>query len=112
MISPAARAARRADVDHVVGCADRLLVVLDDDDAVAEIAQGLERLDQLLVVMLVEADRWFVEDVEHAGEPGADLRREADALCLTAGQRAGLAIEAEVAEADFVEEAEAFAKSR
>ena len=36
-------AGARPEVDHVVGGADRLLVVLDDDDGVAEIAQPGER---------------------------------------------------------------------
>ena len=77
----------RPDVDHVVGDADRLLVVLDDDHGVAEIAQPHERLDQAPVVALVQPDRRLVEHVEHADEPAADLRREPDALRLTAGER-------------------------
>jgi hypothetical protein len=93
-------AGARADVDDVVGGADRLLVVLDDDHGVAEVAQPLERLDQPRVVALVQADRRLVEDVEHADEPGADLRRQPDALRLAAGQRAGGAVEREVVEAD------------
>ena len=40
-------AGARPDVDDVVGDADRLLVVLDDEHRVAEIAQPDERLDQL-----------------------------------------------------------------
>jgi hypothetical protein len=40
-------ARRRADVNHVIGAANRLLVVFDDEHRVAEVAQGAERLDQL-----------------------------------------------------------------
>ena len=54
----------------------------------------------------MEADRGFVEDVEDAGEAAADLGGEADALCFAAGERAGAAVEGEVAEADFIEESE------
>ena len=32
-----------AEIDQVVGGPDRLLVVLDDDDGVADVAQMLER---------------------------------------------------------------------
>ena len=46
----------RAHVDHEVGRADRLLVVLDDDDRVAEVAQALHRRDEARVVALVQAD--------------------------------------------------------
>ncbi len=41
--------------------------------------------------------------------PRADLRGEADALALAAGERAGIAVQGEVGEADIVEEAEALA---
>ena len=74
-------------VDHEVGRADRLLVVLDDDHGVAEVAQPLERRDEPRVVALVQADGRLVEDVEHAHQSGADLRGEPDALRLAAGQR-------------------------
>src|SRR5207302_777524 len=70
----------RTDVDHVVGGADGLLVVLDDDQSVAEVAQAEQRVDQAPVVPLVESDRRLVQDVEHAHELRPDLGREPDAL--------------------------------
>jgi hypothetical protein len=39
-------------------------------------SQPLERRDQLAVVALVEPDGRLVEDVEHADELAADLRRQ------------------------------------
>src|SRR3954453_1333405 len=51
----------RADVDHPVGVLDRVLVVLDDDQGVAEVLEPDERLDQPLVVSVVEPDRPLVE---------------------------------------------------
>ena len=83
-----------ADVDDPVGGADRLLVVLDDDQRVAEVAQLRQRADQLVVVALVQADRRLVEDVQHAHQLAADLRRQPDALCLAAGQRRRAAVDA------------------
>ncbi len=74
-------------VDDVIGCRDRFLVVLDHDDGIAEVAQVLQRLDEALVVPLVQPDGGLVEHVHHPGEPGADLAREADALRLAAGKR-------------------------
>ena len=73
-----------ADVEHVVGGADGVLVVLDHDHGVAEVAQALQGFEQPRVVALVQADRRLVEHVEHAGQAGADLRGEADALALAA----------------------------
>ena len=92
------------DVEHVVGGADGVLVVLDDDDGVAEVAQALEGFEQPRVVALVQADRGLVEHVEHAGQPRADLRGEANALALAAGERAGGAGQREVIEADVDQE--------
>ena len=80
--------------------------MLDDDHGVAEIAQPPERLEQPVVVALVEADRGLVEDVEHARQARADLAGEADALALAARQRAAGAVEVEIVEPDIVEEAE------
>src|SRR3546814_12786683 len=61
-----------------------------------------------VVVALVEADRGLVEDVEHARQAAADLRREPDALRFAARERAAGAIEVEIIEPDIVEEAAAF----
>ena len=101
---PAALARARPHVDHEVGAADGILVVLDHDDGVAEVAQMLQRGDKPLVVALMQADRRFVQDIEHAHEPCADLRGKADALGLAARQRGGGALERQVVESHVHEE--------
>src|SRR2546421_744005 len=58
-------------------------------------------------VALVQPDRRLVEDVEHAHQPGPDLRREPDPLGLAAGERRGRAVDGEVVEADVLEDPEA-----
>ncbi len=88
-----------ADVDHPVRRLDRLLVVLHDDQRVAQVAQGEQGLDEPAVVALVQADGRLVEHVQHAGEPRSDLRRQPDALRLPAGQRSGGAAEVQVRQA-------------
>ena len=98
-----------ADVEHVVGDADRVLVVLDHDHGVAEVAQPLQRFEQPRIVALVQADRRLVEHVEHAGQPRADLRGEADALALAARQRAGGARQGQIFEPDVDQESQPLA---
>ena len=93
-----------ADVDHVVGGQDRVLVVLDHDHRVADVAQVLERLQQPRVVALVQADGGLVQHVQHAGQARADLRGQADALALAARQRAGRARQRQIVEADIDQE--------
>src|SRR6266511_3424795 len=98
-----------AHVDQVVGRTHHLLVVLDDEHGVAEVAQALQRADQLPVVALVEADRGLVEDVEDADELRADLRRQPQTLRLAAGERRSRPVELEVADPDVVEEGQPLA---
>ncbi len=56
----------RTDVHDEVGQANGLLVVLDDDDRVTEVAQTLQRRDESTIVTLVQANGGFVQHVEHA----------------------------------------------
>ena len=94
----------RTDVDDVVGDADGLLVVLDHDHGVAEVAQADERVDEALVVALVQPDRRLVEDVEDADQAAADLRRQPDPLRLSPGERRRRPVEAQVVEPDIEQE--------
>ena len=61
----------------------------------------------IAVVARVQADGRLVEDVAHAAQVGAELRREPDALRLAAGERGRGAVEREIAEADLAQEGEA-----
>src|SRR5256712_2341943 len=54
----------------------------------------------------MEPDGRLVEDVQASHEPGADLRREPDALRLASGERRRRAVDGEVVESDVDEEAE------
>ena len=98
-----------AEVEEVVGGADDVGVVLDDEDGVAEVAQVFEDADELGGVAGVEADGGLVEDVERADEAGAERCGELDALGFAAGEGGAEAVEGEVVEADLVEEVDALA---
>ncbi len=104
---PAMDPGARPHVDDPVGGADRLFVVLDDDDRVAEVAQPLQGREQPAVVALVQPDRRLVEDIEHPGQPRADLRGEPNALALAARQRARGPRQGQVFEPDILQKAEA-----
>ena len=82
-----------ADVDHVVGGEDGVLVVLDDDDGVAEVAQPFQAVQQAIVVARMQSNARLVENVEHADQTAADLSREANPLRLAAAERGGGAVE-------------------
>ncbi len=96
-----------ADVDDVVGRADGVLVVFDDDEGVAEIPEPEERLDEPLVVPLVQPDRRFVEDVEHAHQTRTDLGGQADPLRFATRQGSGASRQGQVVEADVEQKPQA-----
>ena len=105
---PAARLPRaRSDVDDPVRGLHGFLVVLDDDERVAQVPQALKRRNQLAVVALVQADRGLVEHVEHADEARADLGGQADALRLAARERPGAAREGQVGQPHVDQEGQA-----
>src|SRR5205823_14240507 len=72
-------------IDHVIGSSNRLFVVLDDDNRVAEIAEARQRGEELAIVALMEADRRLIEDVQDTRQVRANLRRQSDALAFAAG---------------------------
>ena len=101
---PAVHARARADVDEIVRRAHGVLIVLDDDERVAEVTQLAQRAQQLFIVALVQADGRLVEDIQHAHERRADLRCKPDALALTAGERCRRARERQILQADTLQE--------
>ena len=90
----------------MVGAVDRLFVVLDDDDGVAEVAQVFQGVEETAVVALMQADGRLVEDIGHPDESRPDLAREPDALRLPAGERLRGTVEGEVVEPHVDEELE------
>ncbi len=69
-----------------------------------------QRVEQDAVVARMQADGRFVEDVADALQVGAELGGQADALRLAARQGGRRAIERQVAQTDFLEEAQARAQ--
>ena len=104
---PAAHAGAGAEVDEVIRLAHRILVVLDHDHGIPDVTQMAERIEQAIIVALVQADAGFIKNVEDADEARADLRGEPDALRFTAAERAALAVQREIAQPDIVEKTQA-----
>ena len=92
-----------AEVDDPVGARHQFVVVLDDEQGVTFVAEREEGFDESVVVAGVQADGGLVENVKDAGQIGAELGGQADALGFAAGKGVGRSVEGEVAEADVVE---------
>ena len=95
--TPATHARTRANVDHVVGAANGVFVVLHHHQRVALVAELLQGIEQDVVVARVQADGGLVEYVTHALQVATQLRGEANTLSFAATERGRTPVEGEVA---------------
>ena len=95
------------DVDDVVSSTHHLLIMLDDDNSVAQVSQTVNDTDEALGITLVQTDTRFVQDVERAYEATSELRRESHALTLPTGEGAGETVKRQITQADLIEEGQA-----
>ena len=93
------------DINDIVRSTHHILVVLHNDNRVTRIAQALKARDKAVVIPLVQADAWLIEDVEDIHEFRAYLRSEAYTLCLTTRYGARSTRQRQVAEAHIYQEA-------
>src|ERR1700733_954709 len=92
--------ALRARVEDVVGVADDVEIVFDDDDGVAEVGEVVKDFEEFADVVEVEAGGGLVEEVEGAaGLAFGKLASKLHALRFAAGQRGSGLAEMDVAEA-------------
>ena len=90
----------RSDVDDIVCSTDNLLVMFDDNDRVAEVAQAFQHADELLGIAGMESYRWFIEDIHRAHEGAAQRCRQVNALAFAAREGIGKSTQGEVAQSD------------
>ena len=105
-ISPPWTPRAGAYVDDIVGCPHGVLVMLHHQQGVPQVPQVLHGFQQHIVVPLVQADGGLVQDIQDPHEGGADLRGQADALALAAGQGASPPGQGEVLQAHRLEKAQ------
>src|SRR5262249_19794811 len=79
------------------------------DNRVAEIAQPPQRIEQPVIVALMQPDRRLIEHVKDASQPRADLRREPNALALATRERAGVARQRQILKSDVVQKSQPLA---
>jgi hypothetical protein len=94
-------AGTRAQIDEVVGRADRFLVVLDHEHGVAEIAQLAERRKQRRLSRWCRPIDGSSSTYSTPVKLRSDLRRQPDALALAARQRRGAAPDSQIPDADI-----------
>ena len=109
---PAVLAAARAEVDHVICGGDHLQVVLDDQHGIAQVAQAAQDVDQAAGVARVQADGRLVENIQHAAQPRAEQRGQAQALGFAGREGGRRAFQGQVTGAGFDQPGDALAAGR
>src|SRR5204863_3780918 len=61
-------ASPRTEIDNKIGTAHRFFVVFDNEESVAAVFEEFERVEEMLIIARVQADRGFVQDVENTTE--------------------------------------------
>lgn len=103
----AAHTGSGAEVEHIVRPQDRIEVVLDHKHGVADVAQFFQRVEQPVVVALVQSDRRFVENVQDADQSAAELGRQPDPLRLAARKRARHPVQRQIVQPDVAQKGQA-----
>ena len=105
----AALAGAGAHVENAVRLQHDLRIVLDDDQRVARVAQPLHHADDPLHVARMQADGRLIQHEQGVDQRGSQRGGQVDPLHFAARQRARLAIERQITQADIDEIAEAAA---
>src|SRR5206468_5463019 len=95
---------------HVVGHFDCREVVLDDEHAVAGVAQTLQQVEQPVHVSRMQPNRWLIQNVQRVDQLRAERIGEPDSLGLAARERARRAVHRQVAESDIAQKRHAIAR--
>ena len=103
-------AGARTEIENVVGRENRIGIVFDDQQGVAQIAQTLQDLNQAVGVARMKADGRLIQHVKRAHQMRAERCGELNALRFAAGKRRGKPVEREVIEPDLVQKSQAAAE--
>ena len=99
----AARAGARTDIENTVGGEHDLRIVFHHHQRIAGVAQFVHDADDTAHVARVQSDRRFIEHKQRVDQGSAERGGQVDPLHLAAGERARLAVQRQVTQADLVQ---------
>ena len=82
----------RTDINNMVCTANSVFIVLHYQHGITHVSQMGECGQKPLVVPLVEANRWLIQNVHNAHKASANLRGQTYTLGFTARQCFGTAV--------------------
>ena len=71
-------------VHDPVRFADGFIIMFNDQNGIAQVAQTFERFQQSCIIAWMQPNRRFIQHIQHADQPRADLCCQPNALRLAA----------------------------
>ena len=75
-----------ADIHNTVRCTHGVLIVFHHDQGITQITQMTERIQQFIIISLVQTDTWFIQNIGNTHQTRTNLGSQTDTLSLSAGQ--------------------------
>ena len=82
----------RTQINQIVGRKNGLLIVFNDENRIANIAQMKQGFHEPCVIARVEPDSRLVKNIKRTDKPASKLGRETNALCLAARESVRAAV--------------------
>ena len=98
------------EIDHMIGPADGVLIVLDHHQRIALGAQPVERIEERPVIPRMQTNGGLVQHVTDPLQIRTELRRQPDALRFAARKGGGGTVELQIAESHVAQERSARAE--
>ena len=76
----------RPDIHNIIGCPHGILIMLHNKNRISQIPQVQQSRKQLVIVPLMKADAWLIQNIGHSHQTGADLGCQTDPLGLSSGK--------------------------
>src|SRR6266850_3039128 len=102
-----ARAVAWTEIYELIASRHHARLVFDNHDGVAGVSKLLENANQSIGIARMQPDTRLIQDEQGIHQPCAQACREAHAFSFTAGKRSRGPIQCQIAQADFIEVAEA-----
>lgn len=105
--SSAMRSRAGTDVDNMICRIHRILIMLNDNERIAQIAQFFQRGQQTVIIALMQADARFVQYIKHTLQTGTDLGSQTNTLSFSSGKRTGRTRQSQIIQTDIQQEIQA-----
>ena len=93
-----------AHVNNVVSCANGIFIVLDNKYGISAVPKLLERLNEAIIISLMQTNGRLVQNVENAHKTSANLSCQANTLGLSTRKRCCCTRKREIVQANVYQE--------